>query len=136
MSWEYAVEHKERWFSEGEIAEMALYLAARPTVYRRSDGVFMVESDRASRNAVIAECAQDRVTYSASAIILARNVITFGVWGFEEQNIEIAAFVALCQARWPCEFRDPDAQLLTPQSFLDQHRKRREDYRRKYLGGT
>jgi hypothetical protein len=127
MSWEYTLEPSKGWFSEQEIAEMARYLAARPTVYRRSDGVFIITSDRASRDYVIKEGVQDRITYSASAIGLARNVVTLGVWGYHDQNIELASFVAACQARWPCELRDPDGQLLTPEGFFTQQRLLRGD---------
>jgi hypothetical protein len=122
MSWDYTLEPKGRRFSDDEIAEMACYLAARPTVYRRSDGGFVIASDRASRDTVIAHGTQDRVRYTASGVLLAHDVVTLGVVGYEDQNVELASFVAACQARWPCDLRDPDGQVLTPEGFLEQQR--------------
>jgi hypothetical protein len=136
MSWDYTLEPKGRGFFEEELAEMARYLAARPTVYRRSDGTFVVARDRAWRDGVIAAGTMDQVTFSASAIVLARDVVRLWVLGFEEQNIELAAFVAACQARWPCELRDPGEQIITPQEFLDQQREMLRAHYRTYLGGT
>jgi hypothetical protein len=130
---DYTLEQLVGWFTGSQLAEMVQYLLSRPMVYRRGDGACVISKDRAWRDSVLAKKAQDEITPSVSVVGLAPEIVLIGVAGFEEQNIEIAAFVAMCQARWPCEFRDPDAQLLTPQSFLDQHRKRREDYRRKYF---